>query len=193
MHLSTVSLLALALAASTAALPQSTTPRQLTPGKVVQIIDPTSFCLLLPAKPGITIGESEGSAVSKCTGNAGTLGAQRIPAGAVRSAHVVKTPSIIQVTGRIDLVGALQVNPRDGGGQYDDASWGIEPLSACQGYDRYVEIVGGDVYCLRCCNFPPGTDLKAKDYDKNSPLIKGNYGPGFDYKEQPDLPASSSG
>ncbi|KAJ3212037.1 hypothetical protein HDU67_004097 [Dinochytrium kinnereticum] len=147
----------------------------------------------------ISIGESEGSAVAKCVGSANTVGSRRIPEGIIWASHAVKTPNAYQVTGRLNL-NALKVSPRGGGGQYDDASWGIEPLSHCLGYDRYVEIVGGDMFCIRCCNFPKGTDLKSADYDRNAPcfagndiagchrVVPGNYGPGFDYKEMPNLP-----
>ncbi|KAJ3111774.1 hypothetical protein HDU96_005364 [Phlyctochytrium bullatum] len=201
MHLTTL-LSMLALAALSIAAPTPEPSQQLHDGKVAQIIDQSSFCLLLPAQPGISIGDSEGSAVVKCTGSANTQGSQRIPDGVIKSAHVIKTPNMIQVTGRLDLINGLQVNPSGGGGQYDDASWGIEPLSACYGYDRYVEFVGDQTFCIRCCRFD-GADPKSEDYDKSSgcfagrdtagcfELIKGDYGEGFGYKEQSDASSSS--
>ncbi|KAI8850662.1 hypothetical protein BC829DRAFT_388615 [Chytridium lagenaria] len=149
---------------------------------------------------GISIGESEGSAVAKCVGAANTPGSRRIPQPIILSSHAVKTPMAIQVTGRLNLIDGLKVSPRGGGGQYDDASWGIEPLSSCAGYDRYVEIVGGDMFCIRCCNFPRGTNLISADYDRNAPcfagndiagcarVVPGNYGPGFSFTEQNALP-----
>ncbi|KAJ3096043.1 hypothetical protein HDU97_006300 [Phlyctochytrium planicorne] len=156
---------------------------------------------------GISIGDSEGRALSKCTGLTRTVGSGYIPPGIILSSHVVKTPYAIQATGRLNLIDGLHVSPNGGGGQYDDASWGIEPTSSCAGYDRYVEIVGGDTFCIRCCKWPAGTDLKGKDYDHSSPCFAGNdiagcakvvpgeYGPGFSYREASSLPtfATNSG
>ncbi|KAI8850665.1 hypothetical protein BC829DRAFT_415836 [Chytridium lagenaria] len=155
------------------------------PGKIVAIQSPASFCLLLPSLPGQSIGESEGSATSHCVGTS-TNGARSLPASVVKQAHYLDGPGYVQITGQIDMA-ALRISSRDGGGQYDDASWGIEPTSSCAGYDRYLELVGNDVFCIRCCKF--SDPLKA-DYDKSSPCYAGNdlagcetnipgaYGPG---------------
>ncbi|KAI8850661.1 hypothetical protein BC829DRAFT_431733 [Chytridium lagenaria] len=155
-------------------------------------------------EPNISIGESEGSAVSKCVGNALLPDTLPLDKQFILSAHAVKTPNHIQVTGRINTIG-MEISGRGGGGQYDDASWGIEPFSHCLNYDRYVEIVGGDLYCVRCCNYPAGTDLiNVVDQDRTSPcfagfdtagchvVVPGDYGPGFTYTEQADLPVNAS-
>ncbi|KAJ3100683.1 hypothetical protein HDU97_002026 [Phlyctochytrium planicorne] len=180
-------------------------PTTALPNKVLEVLDEKNFCLLLPAVPNISIGASEGNATSTCFGDAGGDGTTKLDSRYIISAHAVKTPRFIQVTGRINLVG-LKVSPEGGGGQYDDASWGIEPFSHCLNYDRYVEIVGGDQFCIRCCNYPEGTNLKdVVDYDRSSPcfagfdtagcfkVVPGNYGEGFSYVEQAELPKEASG
>ncbi|KAJ3212042.1 hypothetical protein HDU67_004102 [Dinochytrium kinnereticum] len=177
-----VSTVALSLAASTV--------MAATPGKIVAIQSPSSFCLLLPSLPGQSIGESEGSSTSHCVENGiRTDGSRGIKGSAIRSAHLVDAGKYIQITGQIDMA-ALQISERDGGGQYDDASWGIEPLSSCQGYDRFLELVGNGQFCIRCCKYD---DPKGADFDKAAPCfagndlagceadIPGNYGSGFTY------------
>ncbi|KAJ3095481.1 hypothetical protein HDU96_001157 [Phlyctochytrium bullatum] len=191
-----------AISSSSSAVPTATDTRPVPVGtarpvptqarfsKILHVVDQNDVCLLLPAVPDISIDESEGSAVSKCTAN-GTRDTEPLDKQFILSAHAVKTPNHIQY----NLIG-MRVSERGGGGQYDDASWGIEPFSHCLNYDRYVEIVGGDQFCIRCCNYPPGTDLRnGVDYDRNSPcyagydtagcarVVPGNYGPGFTYTE----------
>ncbi|KAJ3100682.1 hypothetical protein HDU97_002025 [Phlyctochytrium planicorne] len=180
-------------------------PEGILPNKMLEVLDEKNFCLLLPAVPNISVGESEGNATSTCFGAAGGDGTTKSDSRYIISAHAVKTPKFVQVTGRINLIG-LKVSSEGGGGQYDDASGGIEPFSHCLNYDRYVEIVGGDHFCVRCCNFPEGSNLKdVIDLDKNSPcfigndtdgcvkVIPGNYGEGFSYVEQAELPKESTG
>ncbi|KAJ3094081.1 hypothetical protein HDU96_001854 [Phlyctochytrium bullatum] len=174
-----------------------------TPGKIVALESPSSFCILLPSIAGQSIGESEGSATSHCVENGiRTSGSRVLPAAAVKSAHYKDAGSYIQITGQLDL-DLLRISQRDGGGQYDDASWGIEPLSSCQGWSRYLELVGGDSFCVRCCKYD---DPVGKDHDKNSPCFAGNdlagcwsnipgdYGPGFTINGSPAAgPGSGSG
>ncbi|KAJ3100681.1 hypothetical protein HDU97_002024 [Phlyctochytrium planicorne] len=176
------------------------------PAKTIYIKDQTNFCLMLPAVPGISIGESEGNATAKCFGEGvGTADNIKAPVSLILSSHAIKTPDAYQITGRLNLVG-LEVSTKEGsGGQYDDAGWGIEPTSHCQGYDRYVEIVGGDTFCLRCCKLPSGMSLDTADHDKTFPCFAGNdisgcaavvpgeYGPGFDFKEASSLPTAATG
>ncbi|KAI8850668.1 hypothetical protein BC829DRAFT_388628 [Chytridium lagenaria] len=166
------------------------------PGKVLTIESPQRFCLLLPPVIGMDIGVSEGQAVSYCTGGISTLGSRQLPAGAVVSAHVVKTPFMIQITGTLGPMLDLE-NDAGGGGQYDDASWGIEPLSSCLGYSRYVQLVGGSPeFCVRCCQYE---DADWQDYNRTAYcfagndregchyVIPGNYGPGFSVSFQTDM------
>ncbi|KAJ3212043.1 hypothetical protein HDU67_004103 [Dinochytrium kinnereticum] len=150
---------------------------------------PQRFCILLPSRLGQSIGESEGSAVSYCTDGITTLGSRPLPPNSVLSAHLVKTESYVQITGSLNVVTLMLEHDAGGGGQYDDASWGIEPFSTCVGHSRYVQLVGGGPdFCLRCCTYK---DEMTQDYNKTAPcfagndtkgcrfVVPGNYGPGF--------------
>ncbi|KAJ3313212.1 hypothetical protein HDU76_002705 [Blyttiomyces sp. JEL0837] len=128
--------------------------------KTVSIISDSQFCLLLPGQDYQSIGESEGSAVSKCYGMSLPC-SDTIPSDAIISAHFVETDEYVQVTGRIDT-DMLKIGSSGGGGQYDDASWGSEPKSNCAGYPRYLELVetgGNSIYCIRCCKNESGGDV----------------------------------
>ncbi|KAJ3212036.1 hypothetical protein HDU67_004096 [Dinochytrium kinnereticum] len=199
----TITAIAAIAAASLSFIAAQSIPPTVLPEKVIQVTDEKNFCLLLPNGKNISIGESEGQAVSKCFGTAGSNDIIRMDSEFILSAHAIKTPDAIQITGRINLFG-MEVSERGGGGQYDDASWGIEPFSHCLGYDRYVEIVGGDYFCVRCCKIPAGADFNVTDHDKNFDcfagydingcvsVIPGDYGEGFDFKELPELPENST-
>ncbi|KAJ3415749.1 hypothetical protein HDV05_004213 [Chytridiales sp. JEL 0842] len=174
-------------------------------GKIVAVNSATSFCLLLPRNPFETIGHSEGNAKSRCFGTS-TSGAGNIPSNGVKSAHFVQTQYYTQITGYLDP-GVIQLDTSDSGGQYDDASWGIEPTSHCQNFDRYLELVSGNgLFCIRCCKLRPGQSFDQADHDRNFPCFAGNdlagcyanipgdYGGGFsnDYKNV-DPPSGGGG
>ncbi|ORY50791.1 hypothetical protein BCR33DRAFT_495239 [Rhizoclosmatium globosum] len=98
-------------------------------------------------------------------------GSLKLPAGGIRSAHVVKYANYIQIHGRLDCA-ALNINctmsapgAYDDGGQYDDGAFkncGKEPYSGVDssdngnaGMQHYVEMAGNGLYCMRVC--APGT------------------------------------
>ncbi|KAJ3197634.1 hypothetical protein HK101_002062 [Irineochytrium annulatum] len=154
-------------------------------GKIVTIEGPRSFCLLLPAVKGQTVGDSEGSAKAKCFGSASTPGSSKLPDGAIKSAHYVKTAQYHQVTGMIDE-DLLGISQSDGGGQYDNAPHGSEPSSGAvpSPFNYYVEIVESGRYCMRTCT-TSGQDESSpcnmhRDTAGCNAVIGGNYGPGFD-------------
>ncbi|KAJ3194452.1 hypothetical protein HK101_002667 [Irineochytrium annulatum] len=169
----------------------STTVLAASPGKIVGIVDQNAFCLLLPASPGISIGESEGSGQSFCLGDLSTSGSKSIASGAILSAHVIKTDAYMQVTGKIDE-SLLGINTADGGGQYDNASHGSEPRSGAdaslQGFANYVELVGNGVYCMRTCA-TSGEDEASpcnmhRDRDGCDAVIGGSYNDGFTFEDK---------
>ncbi|KAJ3196050.1 hypothetical protein HK101_010290 [Irineochytrium annulatum] len=160
------------------------------PGKIVGIKDQKNFCLMLPAEPGVSIGDSEGSAQSWCIGDYSTRGSERLPDGAIVSAHVIRTDAFIQVTGKINE-DMLKIPDGDGGGQYDDAPKGSEPSSGGDpslGFPHYVELVGSGVYCMRLCT-SSGVDESSpcnmhKDTEGCDVVIGGSYEDGFTYEDR---------
>ncbi|KAJ3277780.1 hypothetical protein HDU76_010176, partial [Blyttiomyces sp. JEL0837] len=152
--------------------------------------------------PNVTIGASEGSAQSFCYGSISTSGCKPLsPQSAILSAHFLRATTYIQVTGTFDP-SQLQIPADDNGelgGQYDDAGFGVEPFSGCEGYSRYLELVEPalGVFCLRCCKYAEGLN---RDYDVTAPCnaqfdfdgcfnnIPGDYGSGFSSTTQPDEP-----
>ncbi|KAG0036995.1 hypothetical protein BGZ82_003323 [Podila clonocystis] len=121
-------------------------------GKTLALISNSQYCLFLPSRPGQTISDSEGSAVTFCNKAIPSAPNARIlPTGFVKSLHWVsnKSKGYVQITGRIDRR-KYNLPASDGGGQYDIKA----PVGTkCSGYPYYVELVEPDiqVYCLRCC------------------------------------------
>ncbi|KAJ3138214.1 hypothetical protein HK101_003749 [Irineochytrium annulatum] len=173
----------LACAASSAAIPLSA--RDGVSGKIVTIQSANAFCLLLPSTRGQGIGASEGSAKSFCHGSASTPGSQRMPNGAIESAHFVAANGYLQVTGAINET-LLGIDQSDGGGQYDNAPHGSEPSSGAQPspYNYYVEIIEGGRFCMRTCTTSGQNETSPcnmhRDTEGCEAVIGGNYGPGFD-------------
>lgn len=133
------------------ALAQNTYP-DINNGKIVRLNSIDDFCLLMPKGPDITIGVSEGDAISYCTTDDLTQGARRMenPGSFITGAHFVKGPDYVQITGALNYEVFGLVNGDDGG-MYDDAPKGSEPYSFCEGYASYVEIISYNLYCMRCC------------------------------------------
>ncbi|KAI8621304.1 hypothetical protein BC830DRAFT_1095069 [Chytriomyces sp. MP71] len=153
------------------------------PGQQVYIRDELNFCLNLPNPHSIflqqsyyskgkwpTIVQAEGYVQSFCLGDYLPPGSLPLPAGGIRSAHVVKYEGYIQVHGVLQC-DILQINCTatspdafDDGGQYDNGpfkSCGKEPYSGVdnskngnQAWENYVEMAGDSQYCMRVC--PPG-------------------------------------
>ena len=152
-------------------------------GEQVFIQDAANFCLNLPDpdSPYLknfvyaggrlpTILDGEGHVRSFCMGSYLTPGALPMPAGGIRSAHVIKGVSkngkkYIQISGTMDCA-ALGINctasapdAYDDGGQYDTAPFincGKEPYSGVDaskhpGMPEYVEQAGNGLFCMRVC------------------------------------------
>ncbi|KAK9767900.1 hypothetical protein K7432_001880 [Basidiobolus ranarum] len=111
-----------------------------------------SFCLFLPTKPGMIIGEHEDDAEVFCTKSDSVApNAQMLPAGFIQSAHFGQTDSYVQVTGQMNP-DAYQLSRQDGGGQFDNR--GAPSNSGCAGYTYFVSLIEPNTgtYCIRCCN-----------------------------------------
>ncbi|KAH8810506.1 hypothetical protein DL96DRAFT_1627380 [Flagelloscypha sp. PMI_526] len=87
---------------------------------------------------------------------------------------------IAQLTGCINSASVSQLNPRDGGGQYDSSGGaggrGNPQGSACLGYKHYVELVepSDSRACIRCCDDPVDCPTN-KDTSGCPSVISGNY------------------
>lgn len=142
----------------------------------------------MPQHPYQTIGESEGNAIAKCLPNARhPSGAKTMVPGTIVSAHFEMTNDYVQITGLLDHSYAELV-PGDDGGQYDDALGGSEPLSQCEGFGSYVEILSWDRFCVRCCHTeetgPESPCNMHRDTEGCFEVIGGSYGPGFTYADK---------
>ncbi|KAF8756556.1 hypothetical protein RHS01_04495 [Rhizoctonia solani] len=84
----------------------------------------------------------------------------------------------VQLTGCINL--SSQLNPSDGGGQYDssggDGGRGNPEGSVCEGYNHYVELLepGSGRACIRCCQDTNDCPL-SMDTSGCPAVIPGNY------------------
>ncbi|KAJ6546353.1 hypothetical protein B0H10DRAFT_1326932 [Mycena sp. CBHHK59/15] len=133
---------------------------------VVFITDTQKFCMIMPRSPHTNIGDSErpGGTRTHCSRDAHYDAEQGdIPATfwsnvAFKKGTGQNGQRYIQLTGCIRPEQLGQLNPDDGGGQYDSsggsAGRGNPEGSVCLGYNHYVEIVEPDARraCIRCCD-----------------------------------------
>ncbi|GAA5863468.1 hypothetical protein JCM3774_005304 [Rhodotorula dairenensis] len=150
------------------------------------------FCLYAPPKRA-TIGDSERNEVAWCT-KAGH-GARLIPAGAIKSAHFIKTKRYIQLTGTGDFR-KIKIAPRDDGGELDPhgADGNGNPIGAVvltkafsgrlEQVHEWHQFISATEFCIRICRNDDPDNWKWCNhiYDTegcwwNDP---GNYGRGFD-------------
>ncbi|CAE6401793.1 unnamed protein product [Rhizoctonia solani] len=86
----------------------------------------------------------------------------------------------VQLTGCIRPELSSQLNPGDGGGQYDssggEGGLGNPQGSVCLGYNHYVELVepAGRRACIRCCDDPADCPLTMDTLGCQT-VIPGNY------------------
>ncbi|POY72197.1 hypothetical protein BMF94_4773 [Rhodotorula taiwanensis] len=152
----------------------------------------SDFCLYAPPKTA-TIGDSERYEVAWCT-KAGH-GARLIPAGALKSAHFVKTPKYIQITGTGDFT-KMKIAKGDDGGELDPhgADGNGNPIGAVvlttafsgrlEQVHEWHQFIGANEFCIRICRNDNPDNWKWCNhiYDTegcywNDP---GRYGSGFD-------------
>ncbi|KAF1796698.1 hypothetical protein FB192DRAFT_1253523, partial [Mucor lusitanicus] len=139
-------------------------------GYDIQLQSDTAFCSFMPPHPGDNVGATENDGIPFCT-NA-TLGGQVFPEGFIKTAHFVKTSGYAQVTGTIDRA-AYQLDPNDGGGQYDNMD--IKDVT-CNGYKYFVNLIEPDanVFCIRCCESQSDCNLGISTYGCER-VVPGDY------------------
>jgi len=159
--------------------------KRATPGLTVQITSTTDYCLIVPSTLNTNIGDSEnggGGATSFCTSTA-NIAVGVIPPNfwtSVTLAKPVGAGAIIQLTGCINPTILPQLNPTDGGGQYDssggDAGIGNPEGSVCTGYNHYVELIepASKRACLRCC-IDPADCILTSDTAGCPQVVPGDY------------------
>ncbi|KAJ3232371.1 hypothetical protein HDU81_003009 [Chytriomyces hyalinus] len=152
------------------------------PGQQVYIQDAVNFCINMPDPQSLflqslfysqntvpTFVQAEGYVRARCMGSYIPPGAIPLAAGAIRTAHVVRTATYMQIHGNMDCaamgISCEMSSPGayDDGGQYDDVGFahcGKEPYSGVDnvkhpGWPHYVEMGGNGEYCMRVC--APGT------------------------------------
>ncbi|KAI9344950.1 hypothetical protein BDR26DRAFT_1005778 [Obelidium mucronatum] len=189
-------------------------------GEQVYIKDPVNFCINLPNPDSIflqnnyykkgllpSIVEAEGFVRSFCMGDYLPPGSLRLPAGAIRSSHVVKNFTVtgdryIQIHGLMDCA-ALNINctqsfpgAYDDGGQYDNGPFitcGKEPYSGVDnstsgnpGFENYVEMAGDGQFCMRVCDPGPlnqGACDVTHDTEGCMKFMNVSFTEGFTYKD----------
>ncbi|KZV90598.1 hypothetical protein EXIGLDRAFT_770653 [Exidia glandulosa HHB12029] len=123
------------------------------------------FCLWGPPKANVPIGDSESYEVAWCTKP--THGARLIPAGALTGVQFIKTPSYVQITGRLNQE-LLNLPTGDYGGELDSGGQdgrgnpigGLVYAAQLPGGTTDVpaqaaswhNFIGGDVFCFKACD-----------------------------------------
>lgn len=85
-------------------------------GASISVNSSQDFCSYLPPSPGKSVSATERDATPFCTNS--TSYADAFPPGFIKSAHFLRTPTYVQVTGKINHT-VYDILVEDGGGQYD--------------------------------------------------------------------------
>lgn len=152
------------------AIAKPSAPSNSTSGYDIQLKSDTAFCSFMPPHPGDNVADTENDGIPFCT-NA-TLGGQVFPRGFIKTAHFLNTSDYAQVTGTIDRT-AYELNPNDGGGQYDNMD--IKNVT-CNGYKYFVNLIEPDanVFCIRCCEKQSDCNLGISTYGCEK-IVPGDY------------------
>ncbi|KAK4509610.1 Arf GTPase arf1 [Mucor velutinosus] len=152
------------------AIANSSAPSSSSSGYDIHLKSDTAFCSFMPPHPGDNVGATENNGIPFCT-NA-TLGGQVFPQGFIKTAHFLNTTDYAQVTGTIDRA-AYQLDPNDGGGQYDNMD--IKNVT-CNGYKFFVNLIEPDanVFCIRCCENQSDCNLGISTYGCER-IVPGDY------------------
>ncbi|KAJ1305981.1 hypothetical protein OPQ81_010696 [Rhizoctonia solani] len=156
------------------------------PDNTVLIRSETDYCMVMPRRAGATVGESEtpGGMQVFCSPSARSDPSQgELPGDFWRSVTLARGNGTsgqpyVQLTGCINLF--PQLNPSDGGGQYDssggDRGRGNPEGSVCEGYNHYVQLLepSANRACIRCCQDTNDCPL-TMDTSGCAAVIPGNY------------------
>ncbi|KAI8379633.1 uncharacterized protein BYT42DRAFT_496572, partial [Radiomyces spectabilis] len=118
----------------------------------VLIHSDSDFCLFLPPQPGLDVATNEDNGIPFCTNPDNVPGSKPFPEGFITTAHYQKNDTYEQITGYIDA-SKYQLQPTDGGGQYDSHGDGKPKGASCQNYDYFVSLIepSDNRFCIRCC------------------------------------------
>ncbi|CAE7179433.1 unnamed protein product [Rhizoctonia solani] len=178
--------ISLAFAGTILAIPHMKN-RQAANDNIVYITDPNTYCMILPRYEHIDVGTSEYPVRTLASGVflVMTHLAGENPQDFWSNAEMSTAPGVngarrVQLTGCIRPELSSQLNPGDGGGQYDssggEGGLGNPQGSVCLGYNHYVELVepAGRRACIRCCDDPADCPLTMDTLGCQN-VIPGNY------------------
>ncbi|KAJ3101325.1 hypothetical protein HDU97_001419 [Phlyctochytrium planicorne] len=100
-------------------------------------VDQNNFCLLLPAQG------AKSDVVIKCVGQINASEHDRLSDNLISSTEFIKTPLELLLTGKLDINSSSAVSRI----VYEDTRL---LSSTCAGFDRYVQILYGNSFCIRC-------------------------------------------
>ncbi|TIB01304.1 hypothetical protein E3P96_02434 [Wallemia ichthyophaga] len=128
--------------------------------RLVSINSIDDFCFFGPKEANVTIGDTEDEQVAWCTKPRNN--ARVIPDGTITSAHFVKTPAYVQVSGFGDLT-KIGVKDADYGGELDPhgATGDGNPVGGnvtsdivngtSISYAEWMEFISYEQFCIRIC------------------------------------------
>ncbi|EUC64924.1 carbohydrate-binding module family 13 protein [Rhizoctonia solani AG-3 Rhs1AP] len=161
----------------------------------VYVNSASDFCVWGPPKPNGVIGEIEQIVVSYCT--APGRGTRVMPEGTLKSAHFVKTPDYVQVTGTGDFT-KIGIKAGDAGGELDphgadklgnphgglvfSNAFSAGPSGLGVQMHEWTNFQSATDFCIRACKDGPGAKQRCQHiYDLTGCQwnIPGEYGAGF--------------
>ncbi|CAE6456622.1 unnamed protein product [Rhizoctonia solani] len=161
----------------------------------VYVNSASDFCVWGPPKPNGVIGEIEQIVISYCT--APGRGTRLMPEGTLKSAHFVKTPDYVQVTGTGDFT-KIGIKAGDSGGELDphgadklgnphgglvfSNAFSAGPSGLGVQMHEWTNFQSATDFCIRACKDGPGAKQRCQHiYDLTGCQwnIPGDYGTGF--------------
>ncbi|KAI7876473.1 uncharacterized protein EV154DRAFT_65744 [Mucor mucedo] len=139
-------------------------------GASISVNSSQDFCSYLPPGPGKSVSATERDATPFCTNS--TTYADAFPPGFIKSAHFLRTPTYVQVTGRINHT-VYDILVEDGGGQYDVKNL---PQGTCNGLKHWVNLIEPDSeqFCIRCCQIKTDCNIGLSTYGCRR-IVPGDY------------------
>ncbi|KDN50632.1 hypothetical protein RSAG8_01130, partial [Rhizoctonia solani AG-8 WAC10335] len=161
----------------------------------VYVNSASDFCVWGPPKPNGVIGDIEQIVISYCT--APGRGTRLMPEGTLKSAHFVKTPDYVQVTGTGDFT-KIGIKAGDSGGELDphgadklgnphgglvfSNAFAAGPSGLGVQMHEWTNFQSATDFCIRACKDGPGAKARCQHiYDLTGCQwnIPGEYGAGF--------------
>ncbi|KAG8720118.1 hypothetical protein FRC08_001143 [Ceratobasidium sp. 394] len=155
----------------------------------------SDFCVWGPPKPNGAIGDIEQIVVAYCTTPG--RGTRLMPEGTLKSAHFLRTPDYVQVTGVGDFT-KIGIKPGDAGGELDphgadklgnphgglvfSNAFSAGPSGLGVQMHEWTNFQSATEFCIRACKDGPGARARCQHiYDLQGCLwnVPGQYGAGF--------------